>query len=1114
MDRSKCAFAVSASGDRHIAYKNHLLQKLKRYIPNVDVLDIDVSMTGDMLSALPENQKSYFVRLAIPTMDKFRKYDRVVWIDVDVDIVSEEFASILDVDTSDDGLAMARDLDRVQSKMRMYLKNRFPDYDKPVFFNSGVMVMDLRKIDVEKWCYRVDAGIKAYLRDNPPYHDQDILNAFFDIKEIDHRYNAPWLDEESRIGAWLIHYIGAGGKGPMDHISGFRKCVFAVSATGERFQRLKKNLTDSLEKYVPFADIIDIDPSNIDILKKLPEDRKSQFVRLAIPLMEEFREYDRVVWVDADAQAVSLEFGGIFGVDTSVDGLAAVRDREQGWTVRGLKRRFPSWNKKVYFNSGVLVIDISKINIKSWEKRAIRGINMHIDEKFLCYDQDIFNGMFEINEITQQYNSQYCHRLALNGDTWLIHYLEGNGKDMLDEVVCTRPGWQKRCVVVMPRHEFIVPWIRAYFASGNTLPLVIATNKKGNWTEYDMKYCRAAAKLSGGMVLDCTAEWIEAEKSRSRSAGNGYNIGWYTKKYILHSVAVRLAPESWMWLDDDIEITGKLDECFDFAEKAPGFICAQFYCPHPTDHIHPAAMYRSKFDKADKICWGSMVIFHGSANCHISRKFWKQFPIEDDEIIYANLYASDSVWHDGFYDFSNKGWQCICKLMDKIPSGCGGKAIHYAAQAKGSAVKKYWASKADKFPSAPFEPQLYADMNSKRAPADNVPVDAVFVIGNGSIDCNEELRYALRNLDKHCKFIRDVYICGVCPPWVDRANVKFLPWPDKFNHAKDANIIDKLRHACEQKGIAKRILFCSDDQFQTRECAWEDFQPRYLRVFDTSDSWYTDQRRLWHTRLRNTLLREVQRRKSMGMQDKGICYFQPHIWMPIDRDRFIDYARWCKYETREDTIIASGYYNFVYTQGVPDFDHVFLRGNETEVPRVTHVGYQDCSYRAAMRILKNIFPDKCRFELGFAKNENHETPKASQSAPKVMTASTDNKSYDASPATPGELSEIIEVTSNVKMNSSWNGLMGEISRAEELRLFGVRGWRVVWRDIISRIDAAGNARDNIPERSKEAQDIVNAYISNPGAMRTTTFGPQAYRPQTPKESFRDRVRASLRLKSY
>jgi hypothetical protein len=80
----------------------------------------------------------------------------------------------------------------------------------------------------------------------------------------------------------------------------------------------------------------------------------------------------------------------------------------------------------------------------------------------------------------------------------------------------------------------------------------------------------------------------------------------------------------------------------------------------------------------------------------------------------------------------------------------------------------------------------------------------------------------------------------------------------------------------------------------------------------------------------------------------------------------------------------------------------------------------------------------------------------------------------------------------IRSTPEWNGLLGEVSRAEELRLFGVPGWRVVWSDIVMRwSDATRNGSDKVPVRSaksKEAARIVDAYVSNPDSVRTVRFG--------------------------
>lgn len=243
------------------------------------------------------------------------------------------------------------------------------------------------------------------------------------------------------------------------------------------------------------------------------------------------------------------------------------------------------------------------------------------------------------------------------------------------------------------------------------------------------------------------------------------------------------------------------------------------------------------------------------------------------------------------------------------------------------------------------------------------PVDAVFVIGTGSKHDNEELRYALRNVARNCPFVHRVYISGECPKWVDTSVVLHLPWPDRFKRAKDSNIIDKLVHACEAPGIAKRILFCSDDQFQTRVCAWEDFAPVWLRKYDKNDGWYENTKRLWHSRLHRTLERERLRRVAYGMGEGGIYYWEPHIYAPLDRDLFLEYARWSDYEHRDDTIIYTGYYNFIEQRGEHVHDHTFIWPGFDWSKRTTHIAYTDESFGVAMEYLHAAFPAPCRFEL-------------------------------------------------------------------------------------------------------------------------------------------------------
>ena len=109
MEKEKCAFTVYAKGERHELFKQNVIQKLKKHVPDVAVIELSLEEALPLIDILPDADKPYFVRMAIPIIERLRKYDRVIWIDVDVDIVSDDFAEILEVETGEDGLAAAED---------------------------------------------------------------------------------------------------------------------------------------------------------------------------------------------------------------------------------------------------------------------------------------------------------------------------------------------------------------------------------------------------------------------------------------------------------------------------------------------------------------------------------------------------------------------------------------------------------------------------------------------------------------------------------------------------------------------------------------------------------------------------------------------------------------------------------------------------------------------------------------------------------------------------------------------------------------------------------------------------------------------------------------------
>lgn len=249
-----------------------------------------------------------------------------------------------------------------------------------------------------------------------------------------------------------------------------------------------------------------------------------------------------------------------------------------------------------------------------------------------------------------------------------------------------------RFIMVSLRGAFIRSWLRAYFATGNTIPLIICTGPQGDWSDDDYLYCLKAAAASGGFVHDCSQIWQKCKEKAQR--GNRHRCGWYTKTALIESVSRSFRPKTFAWIDDDVEVIGNLSVVFDYAETCSGFILSEFY-NKSEDGKHP----KPKGDK--KINWNSLTIFHGDANDRLA-VLKNDFPVEDDEIIFGHLYATDPAWYDGFEEFPKK-WQHITKTMrNRLPDSADTLIIHYTSH-YADGCKDYWRDKASQFTVPSFE---------------------------------------------------------------------------------------------------------------------------------------------------------------------------------------------------------------------------------------------------------------------------------------------------------------------------------------------------------------------------------------------------------------------------
>lgn len=94
-------------------------------------------------------------------------------------------------------------------------------------------------------------------------------------------------------------------------------------------------------------------------------------------------------------------------------------------------------------------------------------------------------------------------------------------------------------------------------------------------------------------------------------------------------------------------------------------------------------------------------------------------------------------------------------------------------------------------------------------------VDILYVIGNGSINKNAELKYSLRTVSRHCNNVSRIVVSGDIPDFVggDAATVECH---DISVSGKHWNMLHKIKEGIRRGGLKRPFLISCDDHFFTR----------------------------------------------------------------------------------------------------------------------------------------------------------------------------------------------------------------------------------------------------------------------------------------------------------
>jgi hypothetical protein len=158
----------------------------------------------------------------------------------------------------------------------------------------------------------------------------------------------------------------------------------------------------------------------------------------------------------------------------------------------------------------------------------------------------------------------------------------------------------------------------------------------------------------------------------------------------------------------------------------------------------------------------------------------------------------------------------------------------------------------------------------------SVRVDVAWMLGSGSEADDWELRMSLRSFRRHYHADAQLWIIGHIPDWIDRSQVRCVPWPDPYSRNKDANLLAKAARLAMEPELSDPFILCSDDHLLVRDSRPEDFR-----------HWHTGEigagkpgEESWAARLTNTgrVLR------AAGLPARA---FEGHIPYPLRKE-------WCQ----------------------------------------------------------------------------------------------------------------------------------------------------------------------------------------------------------------------------
>ena len=236
-------------------------------------------------------------------------------------------------------------------------------------------------------------------------------------------------------------------------------------------------------------------------------------------------------------------------------------------------------------------------------------------------------------------------------------------------------------------------------------------------------------------------------------------------------------------------------------------------------------------------------------------------------------------------------------------------------------------------------------------------IDVVFVLGNGSKWNDNELRFALRSIEKNLKGYRKVWIIGRKPSWIK--NVGFIEVDDTLVNNADGNIINKVLAACKAKSLTDDFVFFNDDYIVNKPVHVSEILNWHIGDI----AWFDDEffnQSIWRTRLKRTM-------KVLQKYGLPTMNYDAHVPMIINKKKFPEIISKFRYQDDLGFTMKSLYGNSLEPGVRLNEAAIFRRYTyeqiESRLSEALFYAYNDFGLGIYMKIfLFNHFPGPSQYE--------------------------------------------------------------------------------------------------------------------------------------------------------